>query len=166
MIYRPSETGSLDLDPARNPLDDLPPLVAEIVETMRRGNLAELEIVRGDFRLALRAFPSQQRGLSAGHLDRSDEEPPDSDDVGDSANIHIVTSPMIGTFYVAPAPGEPPYEQPGDYVVEDQVVGNVEAMKIMNEISTDRTSTMLDEVAENGQTVEYGSPLVRIRLQP
>jgi acetyl-CoA carboxylase biotin carboxyl carrier protein len=49
-------------------------------------------------------------------------------------------------------------------VVEDQVIGIVEAMKIMNEISTDRAGTVLEVVAENGQTVEYGSPLVRILL--
>jgi acetyl-CoA carboxylase biotin carboxyl carrier protein len=164
MIYRPGETGALDLDPPRDPLDDLPGLVAEIVETMRRGNVAEIEIVRGDFRLAMRTFPpAQQRpGTRASEA----YEEPSSDEQIDShaSNIHVITSPMIGTFYTAPAPGEPPFVLPGDHVAEDQVIGIVEAMKIMNEISTDRAGTVLEVVAENGQTVEYGSPLVRILL--
>jgi biotin carboxyl carrier protein len=152
MIYRPGETGALDLDPPRNPLDDLPRLVAEIVETMRRGNMAEIEIVRGDFRLAMRSFPPAQQGTGSR---MTDAFTPSTDEETESqaSNVHVVTSPMIGTFYAAPAPGEPPFVLPGDHVVEDQVIGIVEAMKIMNEISTDRAGTVLEVIAENGQTV-------------
>ena len=75
---------------------------------------------------------------------------------------HVVTSPMIGTFYSASAPGEPAYVQVGDEVETGQVVGIIEAMKIMNEITADQSGVVVEILANNAEAVEYGSPLIRI----
>ena len=77
---------------------------------------------------------------------------------------HVVTAPMIGTFYSAPSPGEPPFVSVGDEVETGQVIGIIEAMKIMNEITADRSGTVTEVFVTNAQPVEYGSPLVRLSL--
>ena len=75
---------------------------------------------------------------------------------------HVVTAPMIGTFYASPSPGEAPFVSVGDSVETGQVIGIIEAMKIMNEIAADRSGTISEVFAANAQPVEYGSPLIRI----
>ncbi len=75
---------------------------------------------------------------------------------------HLVTAPMIGTFYTSPTPNEPPFVTPGDIVEAGQTVGIIEAMKIMNEIVSDVAGVVIAVIAANGRAVEYGSPLVRI----
>ncbi|MCC7022820.1 MAG: acetyl-CoA carboxylase biotin carboxyl carrier protein [Thermomicrobiales bacterium] len=75
---------------------------------------------------------------------------------------HLITAPMIGTFYASPSPGAPPFVQRGDQVFAGQTIGIIEAMKIMNEISADRGGVVLEVLIENGQPVEYGSPLIRL----
>jgi acetyl-CoA carboxylase biotin carboxyl carrier protein len=74
----------------------------------------------------------------------------------------LVTAPMIGTYYSAPAPGEAPFVQVGDRVEVGQVIGIIEAMKIMNEISADRSGMVKELLVSNAQAVEYGSPLMRL----
>ena len=72
---------------------------------------------------------------------------------------HIVTSPMVGTFYRASSPGAKSFAEVGDVVKEGQAVCIIEAMKIMNEIETDKDGTITKILVENGQPVEYGQPL-------
>jgi acetyl-CoA carboxylase biotin carboxyl carrier protein len=67
---------------------------------------------------------------------------------------------MIGTFYAAPGPGEAPFVAIGDEVEVGQVIGIVEAMKIMNEIIADRAGVVTELLVDNAQAVEYGSPLL------
>lgn len=74
---------------------------------------------------------------------------------------YIATSPMIGTFYNAPSPGEPPFVKIGDRVEVGQTIGIIEAMKIMNEISADFAGIVEEVLVANGQAVEFGSPLLR-----
>ncbi|WP_029420150.1 acetyl-CoA carboxylase biotin carboxyl carrier protein [Alicyclobacillus macrosporangiidus] len=81
----------------------------------------------------------------------------------DEANIHIVKSPMVGTFYRAPAPDAPPYVEVGTKVTEKTVVCIVEAMKLMNEIEAEVSGEVVEVLAENGQLVEYGQPLFKIK---
>jgi acetyl-CoA carboxylase biotin carboxyl carrier protein len=83
--------------------------------------------------------------------------------VEDAANVHIVKSPMVGTFYRAPAPDAAPYVEVGSKVSEKTVVCIVEAMKLMNEIEAEVTGEVVEILAENGQLVEYGQPLFKIR---
>ena len=68
-------------------------------------------------------------------------------------------SPLVGTFYAAPAEDADPFVKVGDSVKEGQVLAIVEAMKLMNEIESDFTGTVIEILVENGQAVEYGQPL-------
>ncbi|MCL6453196.1 MAG: acetyl-CoA carboxylase biotin carboxyl carrier protein [Alicyclobacillus sp.] len=81
----------------------------------------------------------------------------------DESDIEVVASPMVGTFYRAPSPDAPPYVEIGTRVNEKTVVCIVEAMKLMNEIEAETSGVIVDILAENGQLVEYGQPLFKIR---
>ncbi|NTZ05279.1 acetyl-CoA carboxylase biotin carboxyl carrier protein [Burkholderia metallica] len=72
---------------------------------------------------------------------------------------HVVTSPMVGTFYRAPSPGADPFVQAGDTVKEGQTICIIEAMKLLNEIESDKAGVIKEILVENGQAVEYGQPL-------
>ncbi|CAG2149284.1 Biotin carboxyl carrier protein of acetyl-CoA carboxylase [compost metagenome] len=72
---------------------------------------------------------------------------------------HVVTSPMVGTFYRAPSPGAAPFVNVGDTVKEGQTVCIIEAMKLLNEIECDKAGVIKEILVENGQAVEYGQPL-------
>lgn len=72
---------------------------------------------------------------------------------------HIVTSPMVGTFYRASSPGAKSFAEVGDVVKEGQAVCIIEAMKIMNEIEADQDGTITKILVDNGKPVEYGQPL-------
>lgn len=72
---------------------------------------------------------------------------------------NLVKSPLVGTFYAAPAEDAEPFVKVGDSVKEGQVLAIVEAMKLMNEIESDFTGTVKEILVENGQAVEYGQPL-------
>ena len=72
---------------------------------------------------------------------------------------HVVTSPMVGTFYRAPSPGADPFVQVGDTVKEGQTICIIEAMKLLNEIESDKSGVVKEILVENGQAVEYGQPL-------
>jgi acetyl-CoA carboxylase biotin carboxyl carrier protein len=71
-----------------------------------------------------------------------------------------VYSPMVGTFYLAGAPGEPPFVAVGDQVEPDTVIGIIEAMKLMNRITADRHGVVREVLVANGQPVEFEQPLV------
>ena len=71
-----------------------------------------------------------------------------------------ITSPMVGTFYRAPSPGTAPFIEVGDHVKKGQVIGIIEAMKLLNEVEADQDGVVKAFAAENGQPVEFGQPLV------
>ena len=73
-----------------------------------------------------------------------------------------VLSPMVGTFYRAPAPGESPFVEVGDRVKSSQSVCIIEAMKLMNEIEAEVSGQVMEILVQNGEPVEYGQPLMRI----
>lgn len=78
------------------------------------------------------------------------------------ADGNFVSSPLVGTFYAAPAEGAAPFVSVGDTVKKGQVLAIVEAMKLMNEIESDYDGTVAEILVENGEGVEYGQPLFRI----
>jgi len=78
-------------------------------------------------------------------------------------NLHVVRSPMVGTFYESPSPGSPPFFKVGDKVEAGQVLCIVEAMKLMNEIESDVTGEIVKKLVNNGQPVEYGQELFAVR---
>ncbi|MBU3651764.1 MAG: acetyl-CoA carboxylase biotin carboxyl carrier protein [Limnohabitans sp.] len=75
---------------------------------------------------------------------------------------HVIKSPMVGTFYRAASPGAKPFIEVGSVVKEGDTICIIEAMKILNEIEADKSGTVVKILADNGQAVEYGHPLVVI----
>jgi len=79
------------------------------------------------------------------------------------AGLHIVKSPIVGTFYESPSPGSPAFVKIGDQVEVGQVLCIVEAMKLMNEIESDGAGEIVKRFVQNGQPVEYGQQLFAVR---
>jgi acetyl-CoA carboxylase biotin carboxyl carrier protein len=98
-------------------------------------------------------LPNVSGGPSAAELPAAVEE----------AGLHIIKSPIVGTFYEASAPGAEPYIKVGDQVESGQVICIVEAMKLMNEIESDVAGEVVKRMVASGQPVEYGQPLFAIR---
>ncbi len=78
-------------------------------------------------------------------------------------NLHIIPSPIVGTFYRSPSPDKDPYIKEGSNVSPDTIVCIIEAMKLMNEIEAEVSGEVLKVYVENGQSVEYGQPLFGIK---
>ena len=87
----------------------------------------------------------------------------DSADAEGTLTGNIVKSPLVGTFYAAPSEDAAPFVKVGDSVKEGQVLAIVEAMKLMNEIESDFTGTVKEILVENGEAVEFGQPLFRLK---
>jgi len=149
-------------DTPKPSLADVTEAVRSLVEVMRSNGLTEVDVTSGSVEIRLRAPKS---GSSArANRDVSGTSHSLSPLFKEHAG-HIVTAPMIGTFYASPTPGDPPYVQLGDSVQAGQTIGIIEAMKIMNEIVADRSGTVTEIMAINAQAVEYGSPLMRLDLE-
>ncbi|MDQ3694815.1 MAG: acetyl-CoA carboxylase, biotin carboxyl carrier protein [Chloroflexota bacterium] len=131
-------------------------LVRSLVDIMRDGGLSKLDLNVGTLSVKLRGkatgaatIESTARSVGPG--------PPAAPEL---AADHVITAPMIGTFYAAASPGDPPLIDVGDQVSLGQVVGIIEAMKIMNEIVADQAGEVAAILVKNGQAVEYGFPLI------
>ena len=81
----------------------------------------------------------------------------------DESNYKKIVSPMVGTFYAAPAPDKPPYVKVGDKVKKGQIVCIIEAMKLMNEIESDFDGEIVKVLVNNEEMVEYGQPLFLVK---
>jgi acetyl-CoA carboxylase biotin carboxyl carrier protein len=84
--------------------------------------------------------------------------------VDPNAGLHIVKSPIVGTFYGSPTPGAAPFVAVGDHVAKGQAIAIIEAMKLMNEIESDAAGEVVKCLVVNGQPIEFGQPLYTIRL--
>lgn len=82
-----------------------------------------------------------------------------------SADLHKITSPMVGTFYQAPNPESPAYVKVGDKVGEESIVCIVEAMKLFNEIEAEVKGEIVEVLVQDGQLVEYGQPLFLVKAE-
>src|SRR5262245_57130473 len=129
---------------------------------MRTNGLTELDVSAGSVSIRLRT--SKGTGGSKRHIPSSDGKLEPSPPTPEVAG-HVVTAPMIGTYYASPAPGEPPFVRVGDHVEAGQTIGIIEAMKIMNEIVADHAGVVVEVLVANAQAVEYGSPLLRLDLE-
>lgn len=152
--------------------------VRDLIEMMNTGGIGELDLKTEDFKISLRTEavalasatpvvnmqPSYPMPANPGVAPAPAAESADASAADEPAELdgHVVTSPMIGTFYAASAPGEPAYVQVGDEVETGQVVGIIEAMKIMNEITADSSGVVTEILVDNAEPVEYGSQLIRI----
>ena len=144
-------------------LTDLAAFVERMVQVAQRAGMATLSIKTEDLKLELRSGSVVE--VSSNSAPKSAVAPvetpipftPDIEMVG-----YVVTAPMVATFYRSTSPTDPPFVQPGDRVEAGQLIGIIEAMKIMNEITADRSGTVLEVIADNATAVEYGSPLIRL----
>ena len=92
------------------------------------------------------------------------EEPPTAEaDAESTEDLYIMKSPIVGTFYSAPAQNAPPFVKPGDEVQVGQVLCIIEAMKLMNELEAEVAGEIVHVYMENGQAVEYGQSLFAIK---
>jgi acetyl-CoA carboxylase biotin carboxyl carrier protein len=138
-------------------------LVERFIAMMEEGGIERLEVSYAGLSLSLRA-KGDATLLSQPATSQPSLAPVSTDSPAAPAeDTYLVTAPMIGTYYATPAPNEPPFVQPGDQVREGQTIAIIEAMKIMNEIAADRSGQVVEMLAKNGEPVEYGSPLIRIR---
>jgi acetyl-CoA carboxylase biotin carboxyl carrier protein len=134
-------------------------LVRSLASVMRQSDVTELDLEMGSVVVRLRR-PVQELAAVAPSEAVSTAAPQPLTTSLD----HIITAPMIGTFYIAPTPGAPPFVTEGDEVHSGQTIGIIEAMKIMNEITADRSGVVEALLVGNGEPVEYGSPLMRLSI--
>ena len=137
--------------------------IRQLVKLMIDNDLNELDITDGDNSVHLKRGPSgvpvTVPAATAGV--HAAEAPAGEQDVDDG--FLEITSPMVGTFYLAESPDSDPYVRVGDQIDHDTVVCIVEAMKVMNEIKAECAGTIAEICVENAQPVEFGQVLFRIR---
>jgi acetyl-CoA carboxylase biotin carboxyl carrier protein len=136
--------------------------VRELVEVMQQAGLLRLEVVHGELRIALEAGAAPARVAAPSHNPAPIATPPPTA-LAEEVGTFTIDAPMVGTFYAAPAPDAEPFVRVGDLVEPGQTVAIIEAMKIMNEIVAERAGEVVAILVENGQAVEYGQPLMRLR---
>ena len=151
----------------------------ELIEFLIEKDIAEFELERGDVKVKIKraAEPSPARlpdsryiavhpapgpvpaSAPAARVDlAANAAPPEPEE-----SLHIVRSPIVGTFYESPSPGSPPFVNVGDPLQVGQVLCIVEAMKLMNEIECDMAGELVKKLVANGQPIEYGQELFALR---
>jgi acetyl-CoA carboxylase biotin carboxyl carrier protein len=157
--------------------------IRELIEFLIEKDIAEFELERGDVKIRVKrtsdvqVLPTQlpvtvasaMIPAAAPSAAAPSSEPPTGPSGGGKPaaaadeGLHMLRSPIVGTFYESPAPGAPPFIKPGDTVQVGQVLCIIEAMKLMNEIEADAAGEIVKQFAKNGQPVEYGQALFGIR---
>ena len=154
--------------------------IEQLLRFMTEHNLEEFEYSRGDLRIRLKkpssgvtmlpramAIPEIIVPSEAGRLPLAGPGPggaaPAAPEPRAAEDLHLVKSPIVGTYYEAPSPGAEAFVKVGAHIESGQVLCIVEAMKLMNEIESDESGELIRIFVENGQPVEYGQPLFGIR---
>jgi acetyl-CoA carboxylase biotin carboxyl carrier protein len=163
-----------------NPLnpDDIQDL-KQLIEFLKENQVAEFELDRGDLKIRLKFEIPQASPAGLSDLAklpaRAQTGPAQASDplatpaaaapaMEPEDELHIVKSPMVGTFFGSPSAGSPPFVSPGDPVQVGQEICIIEAMKLMNPIESDATGEIVKCFVSNGQPIEYGQPLFSVRL--
>jgi acetyl-CoA carboxylase biotin carboxyl carrier protein len=152
------------------PLED----VGRLVELLAESGVGEIRVKQGKLEIIVKAKtevppagtpvePSAAPVVEQPAATPPAETAPEPGPAERNGGLHLVRSPVVGTFYRAPAPGEEPYVEVGDYVGAGQTLCIVEAMKLMNEILADASGEVVEVLVENSKGVEYDQPLFRIR---
>ncbi len=146
--------------------------IKELMDYIEDSNFVEFELERGGFKIKLVKKTAQSSNGAVVHAAAPALlAPAGSQPVGEAApraaaespDVQVVKSPIVGTFYRSSAPGSKAFVEVGDRVKKGQVLCIVEAMKLMNEIESDADGEILEILVANGQPVEYGEPLFKIR---
>ena len=154
--------------------------IKELVQFLKEEDITEFELERGDVKIRIRRGATDSAQPPADRIIALHPAPlpqmqvaaaaaapvvaqPASDAARAEEGLHIVRSPIVGTYYESPSPGAPPFVKPGDSVEAGQVLCIVEAMKLMNEIEADVSGEIVKCMVKNGQPIEYGQELFAIR---
>ena len=150
--------------------------IKELIELVSARHLQGLELERSGFRLRIdgqgspvvAAAPAPQPAGAAAPpalaaASPTAAAPATPEPAGPPPGTHVMTSPIVGTFYRAPAPDAGPFVEVGSRVRKGQILCIVEAMKLMNEIESDIDGTLVEVYPQNAQAVEFGEPLFAIR---
>ncbi len=152
----------------------------ELIEFLIEKDIAEFELERGDIKVRIKragehvpmhghgdahfySVPAAPPPAPVPGTAPAVAGPPPSAPAAPEETLHMVKSPIVGTFYESPSPGSPPFVKIGDMVTEGQVLCIVEAMKLLNEIESDVAGEVVKKLASNGQPIEYGQELFAIR---
>jgi acetyl-CoA carboxylase biotin carboxyl carrier protein len=153
----------------------------ELIEFLIEKDIAEFELERGDVKVRIKragehtvihsgadprfyavpAAPAPVADIASSPVVPSSAASPK--EASPEEGLHMVKSPIVGTYYEAPSPGAPPFVEPGDSVEVGQVLCIVEAMKLLNEIESDVAGEIVKKLANNGLPIEYGQDLFVIR---
>lgn len=159
--------------------------IKELIEFLIEKDIAEFELERGDVKVRIKRASEipQSRVVEVPRFAvPAAAAPPPEISVPQAASpspptpaqepatpaeepLHMVRSPIVGTFYESPSPGSPPFVKPGDVVEVGQLLCIVEAMKLMNEIESDVAGEIVKKLITNGQPIEYGQDLFAIRAR-
>lgn len=145
--------------------------IEKLIEIMKNNDLVEVEIKHGDDKILLKRFQTQQPAVTAVPMVGNSaapaavQTPPAevSSEPQQQENLIEIKSSVVGTFYAAPSPDSEPYVEVGTYVEPQTVVCVIEAMKVMNEIKTETGGTIAEILVTNGQAVEYGQVMFRLK---
>jgi acetyl-CoA carboxylase biotin carboxyl carrier protein len=154
--------------------------IKQIIDLMKRSELSEFEFEEEGFKIKIKrgsaglpVVTSTPQSAHPFHTPppeampapaRASTTPAPTIATGEESGFAYVKSPMVGTFYRSPSPENPPFVENGTKVEEKSVVCIIEAMKIMNEIQAEAKGTVVEVLVENGQPVEYGQRLFKIKL--
>jgi acetyl-CoA carboxylase biotin carboxyl carrier protein len=154
--------------------------IKELVQLVVESGVAEIEVQRGENRVRIRRTLGVRNEVSyvtpaenphaapaGGNMQPASQPPPPPQQAPAAAapagNEIIVKSPIVGTYYDAPKPGDSPFVRVGDSVEPGQVLCIIESMKLMNEIESEIAGTVVSKLMENARPVEYGEALFAIR---
>jgi len=141
--------------------------VKKLIELLEESGIAEIEIKEGEEAVRISRMPTGKYAMQApAPIMMAAPAPlplpaaaPAEVAAKPRANEHVVTAPMVGTFYAAPTPGAKAFVDIGDEVKAGQVLCIIEAMKMMNQIEADKGGRITSVMAQNGDPVEFGQPL-------
>ena len=149
--------------------------IKELIRIMKENDLVEIDIQHGDDRIALRRAQPQPAVMSpimtalpgtAGPIMAPQGQViPGGQAAGGATAEPLleIKSPIVGTFYETPSPDSDPYVEPGSRVDSQTVVCIIEAMKVLNEIKSEVSGTIVERTVKNGQAVEYGQVLFKVK---
>jgi acetyl-CoA carboxylase biotin carboxyl carrier protein len=137
--------------------------IKELIQLVVESGVAELEVQRGEDRVRIRrTLEPVATAQALGPVVETTQAAP-APAPAPATNEHIVKSPIVGTYYESPKPGDPAFVKVGDSVEPGQVLCIIESMKLMNEIEAEVSGTVVAKLMENGRAVEYGEALFAIR---